>query len=38
MIYTPMLYHDHNEFIQVDIFLNGIKVFEKVIPALGNVE
>lgn len=36
-VYTPPLAHAHNEFIQADTFLNGIKVFEKIIKALCNI-
>jgi len=35
---TPVLLHDHNEYVTVDTFLNGVKVYEKLIPALANLE
>ena len=31
---TPVLLHDHDEFLHKDIFLEGIAVYEKLIPAL----
>lgn len=31
---TPILLHDHDEYVPVDVFLEGIKVYEKLIPAL----
>ncbi|XP_071817211.1 aminoacylase-1-like [Apostichopus japonicus] len=34
---TPILLHDHNEFINEDVFLEGIKVYEALIPALSGV-
>lgn len=37
IIYTQPLGHAHNEYIQADVFLYGIKVFKKVIKKLGNV-
>jgi len=33
---TPILLHDHNEFIEVDMFLEGIRVYESLVPALAN--
>jgi len=35
---TPVLLHDHNEFLEEDVFLKGIDVFEEVIERLANVE
>uniref|UniRef100_A0A3Q3XS88 Uncharacterized protein n=1 Tax=Mola mola TaxID=94237 RepID=A0A3Q3XS88_MOLML len=34
---TPILLHDHNEFLNEQIFLKGISVYEKLIPALASV-
>ncbi|XP_077862170.1 aminoacylase-1-like [Saccoglossus kowalevskii] len=34
---TPILLHDHNEFLNEEIFLKGITIYEKIIPALANV-
>ncbi|XP_078485527.1 aminoacylase-1 isoform X1 [Ciona intestinalis] len=34
---TPILLHDHNEFLNEKIFLEGIQVYCDVITALGNV-
>jgi aminoacylase len=33
---TPILLHDHNEFIEESVFLRGIPIYEAIIPALGN--
>jgi len=33
---TPVLLHDHNEFLQADVYLNGIEVYKKLIPKLAN--
>jgi len=33
---TPTLLHDHNEFINEDVFLKGIEIFEKVIADLAS--
>ncbi|KAM3877704.1 aminoacylase-1-like [Diretmus argenteus] len=34
---TPILLHDHNEYLNEQVFLNGIGVYEKLIPALASV-
>lgn len=34
---TPILLHDHNEFLNEEVFLEGIKVYESLIPALSNI-
>ncbi|XP_064610402.1 aminoacylase-1-like isoform X1 [Liolophura sinensis] len=34
---TPILLHDHNEFLNEKVFLKGIKVYEQLITSLGNV-
>lgn len=33
---TPVLMHDHDEFLGTDIFLNGIEIYKKLIPKLSN--
>lgn len=33
---TPIKLHDHDEFIPVDVFLNGIKFYENLIYTLAN--
>ena len=33
---TPILLHDHDEFVSVDTFLEGIGVYEKMVPVLAN--
>lgn len=33
---TPILLHDHNEFLNEEIFTEGIAVFEKLVEDLGN--
>lgn len=38
MNHTPILLHDHNEFLNERVFLKGIGVYEDIITALGNVE
>lgn len=37
MINTPVLLHDHNEFLNEKIFLHGIDIYEKLIPLIANV-
>jgi len=32
---TPVLLHDHNEFVNKDVFLKGIKVYEDILTSLG---
>lgn len=34
---TPILLHDHNEYLNEKIFLRGIQIYESIIPALANV-
>ncbi|CAK1601217.1 unnamed protein product [Parnassius mnemosyne] len=34
---TPVLLHDHDEFLKADIYLRGIEIYEKLIPAIANV-
>uniref|UniRef100_A0AC35GL77 N-acyl-aliphatic-L-amino acid amidohydrolase n=1 Tax=Panagrolaimus sp. PS1159 TaxID=55785 RepID=A0AC35GL77_9BILA len=35
---TPILLHDHNEYLDESVFLRGIEIYEKLIPNLANVE
>ena len=37
MPHTPILLHDHNEFLNKKVFLKGITVYEGLIPALASV-
>uniref|UniRef100_A0A1W7RJG1 N-acyl-aliphatic-L-amino acid amidohydrolase n=1 Tax=Agkistrodon contortrix contortrix TaxID=8713 RepID=A0A1W7RJG1_AGKCO len=37
MNYTPVLLHDHNEFLNEQIFLHGIEIYARLIPALASV-
>uniref|UniRef100_A0A8C7DMU2 N-acyl-aliphatic-L-amino acid amidohydrolase n=1 Tax=Oncorhynchus kisutch TaxID=8019 RepID=A0A8C7DMU2_ONCKI len=34
---TPILLHDHNEYLNEQVFLKGIQVYENLVPALANV-
>lgn len=34
---TPILLHCHDEYLPVDVFLEGIRVYERLIPALANL-
>ncbi|XP_039958295.1 aminoacylase-1-like [Bactrocera tryoni] len=36
MANTPILLHAHDEYLQADIFLKGIEIFENVLPAIAN--
>ncbi|KAM5564190.1 hypothetical protein ABKV19_018687 [Rosa sericea] len=38
MTNTPILLHDHNEFLKDTVFLKGIKVYESIISALSSFE
>lgn len=33
---TPVKRHDHNEFINAEVYLNGINIYKKIIAYLGN--
>ena len=35
---TPILLHDHNEYIDISVFVEGISVYERVITALASAE
>ena len=34
MNHTPVLLHDHDEFIRADTYLRGIEIYKKIIPKL----
>lgn len=34
---TPILLHDHNEFIPVSVFVRGISIYEGLIQRLANL-
>jgi len=34
---TPILLHDHNEFLNKDVYKEGISMYEAIIPAMGNL-
>lgn len=34
---TPVLLHDHNEFLNEDVFLRGIDIYARLLPALASV-
>lgn len=34
---TPVLLHDHNEFLHADTYLHGIKIYKKIISKIANV-
>ncbi|XP_058978384.1 aminoacylase-1 isoform X1 [Musca domestica] len=36
MINTPVLLHDHDEFLKADTYLRGVEIYEKLIPAVVN--
>lgn len=33
---SPILLHDHDEYLDKDIFLQGVRIYEKVIAKLSN--
>lgn len=35
---TPVLLHDHDEFIKAETFLRGISIYEKLISNIANVD
>ncbi|KAL0880830.1 hypothetical protein ABMA27_002014 [Loxostege sticticalis] len=37
MNHTPVLLHDHDEFLKADIYLRGIDIYVKIISAVANV-
>ena len=34
---TPLKLHDNDEFIEADVYLNGINIYKQIIQNLGNV-
>lgn len=34
---TPVLLHDHDEFVTATTYLKGIDIYEKLIESVGNV-
>ena len=36
MNHTPILLHDHNEFLNEKIFLRGVEIYSELIPALAS--
>ena len=34
---TPILLHDHNEYLNEKVFLDGIPIFVEIIKSLGSV-
>ncbi|CAL4140059.1 unnamed protein product, partial [Meganyctiphanes norvegica] len=38
MNHTPILLHDHNEYLNEKIFLRGIEIYTKIIPAIANLK
>ena len=38
MNHTPVLLHDHDEFLQADIYLKGIEIYRKIIQNVANVQ
>lgn len=36
MINTPVLLHDHDEFLQADVYLRGIEIYKKIIENIAN--
>lgn len=36
MINTPVLLHDHDEFLQADVFLTGIEIYKEIITKVAN--
>ncbi|EDW82934.1 uncharacterized protein Dwil_GK22579 [Drosophila willistoni] len=37
MNYTPVLLHDHDEYLQADIYLKGVEIYTKIISNVANV-
>lgn len=38
MINTPVLLHDHDEFLNVDVYLKGIEIYETLLENIANVQ
>lgn len=37
MINTPVLLHDHDEFLEADVYLRGIEIYKKIIQNVANL-
>uniref|UniRef100_A0A914H2R8 N-acyl-aliphatic-L-amino acid amidohydrolase n=1 Tax=Globodera rostochiensis TaxID=31243 RepID=A0A914H2R8_GLORO len=37
MINTPVLLHDHNEFLNERVFMDGVQLYSKIVPRLANL-
>lgn len=37
LLNTIQRMHDHNEYLNADVYLKGIKIYEKIIVSLGNI-
>ena len=37
MVNTPILLHDHNEFLNQGVFLEGVGLYAKIIPRLADL-
>lgn len=37
MNHTPILLHEHNEFIKASTYMEGIEIYKKLLPALANL-
>jgi aminoacylase len=35
---TPILLHDHNEFLNEKVYLKGVKIYETLISSLANAQ
>ena len=33
---TPVLLHDHDEFLAADVYLRGIEIYKTIIPKIAN--
>lgn len=38
MVNTPIMLHDHDEFLNEKVFLAGIDIYEEIISAVASVE
>lgn len=34
---TPVLLHDHDEYLEADVFLKGIEIYKKIIERVANL-
>jgi len=34
---TPVLLHDHDEFLSADVYMRGIEIYKKIIPKVANI-